>query len=166
MEALWETRPTVNRATLAVCNGLIRGSSRSRQSCQRSRRRTAQERMAHACGSTGLASSMHLSLLGRIAGLHLWPTSVYADICQEVMRGGALINAATSEPDLGSPSHGALPTTTARRTDSGWQINGRKRWACEAPPATISSSPMSNLTRARAFPPRIPVALPKSRHGA
>jgi alkylation response protein AidB-like acyl-CoA dehydrogenase len=46
---------------------------------------------------------------------------------------GALINQANSEPDLGSPSRGGLPSTTAERTPDGWVINGRKRWASLAP---------------------------------
>lgn len=96
----------------------------------------AQERIAHACGSTGLASSMHLSLLGRIGDMDLWPSSIYAEFCQQVIRTGALINAANSEPELGSPSRGALPSTTAQRTASGWRINGRKRWASLAPALT------------------------------
>lgn len=96
----------------------------------------AQERIARACGSTGLASSMHLSLLGRIAEIGLWPDDVYAGICRDVIANGALINAANSEPDLGSPSRGALPSTTAERTPYGWRINGRKRWASLAPALT------------------------------
>ncbi|MFT4039144.1 MAG: acyl-CoA dehydrogenase family protein [Thermomicrobiales bacterium] len=96
----------------------------------------AQERIARACGSTGLASSMHLSLLGRIAEIGAWPDEVYGSICAEVLATGALINAVNSEPDLGSPSRGALPSTTAERTPFGWRINGRKRWASLAPALT------------------------------
>lgn len=93
----------------------------------------AQERLARACGSTGLASSMHLSLLGRIAEIGLWPEIIYGAICRDVIANGALINAVNSEPDLGSPSRGALPSTTAERTPGGWRVNGRKRWASLAP---------------------------------
>jgi alkylation response protein AidB-like acyl-CoA dehydrogenase len=95
-----------------------------------------QERIAHACGSTGLAASMHLSLLGRIGESALWPEDVYRRICDDVIRRGALINAVNSEPDLGSPSRGALPSTTAARTPTGWRINGHKRWASLAPALT------------------------------
>ncbi len=93
----------------------------------------AQERIAHACGSTGLASTMHLSLLGRLGETRLWPDDVYGRVARDVIANGALINAANSEPDLGSPSRGALPSTTAVRTPTGWRINGRKRWASLAP---------------------------------
>src|SRR3954468_8859897 len=95
-----------------------------------------QERIGHACGATGLASAMHLSMLGRIGDGALWPEEIYRRICDDVIRNGALINAVNSEPDLGSPSRGALPSTTAERTPTGWRINGRKRWASLAPALT------------------------------
>lgn len=100
----------------------------------------AQERIAHACGSTGLASSMHLSLLGRIGDSRLWPEEIYGRVAAEVGANGALINAANSEPDLGSPSRGALPSTTATRTPAGWSVEGRKRWASLSPALTWVSS--------------------------
>src|SRR5690349_13522380 len=31
------------------------------------------ERIAHACGSTGLATNMHLSLIGKITETKIWP---------------------------------------------------------------------------------------------
>ena len=93
----------------------------------------AQERLAHGCGSTALAATMHLSLLGRQAENGLWPEETYARICRDVVETGALINAVNSEPDLGSPSRGGLPSTTATRTPTGWRIDGHKRWASLAP---------------------------------
>jgi alkylation response protein AidB-like acyl-CoA dehydrogenase len=89
----------------------------------------AQERLAHGCGSTALAATMHLSLLGRQSEIRSWPEETNARICREVVERGALINNVNSEPDLGSPSRGALPSTTALRTPTGWRINGHKRWA-------------------------------------
>jgi alkylation response protein AidB-like acyl-CoA dehydrogenase len=89
----------------------------------------AQERLAHGCGSTALAATMHLSPLGRQGEIRSWPEETYAQICRDVVEQGALINSANSEPDLGSPSRGALPSTTAIRTPTGWRINGHKRWA-------------------------------------
>jgi alkylation response protein AidB-like acyl-CoA dehydrogenase len=89
----------------------------------------AQERLARGCGSTALASTMHLSLIGRQAEAHVWPEETYARICRDVVEHGSLLNNTNSEPDLGSPSRGALPSTTAVRTPTGWQINGHKRWA-------------------------------------
>jgi alkylation response protein AidB-like acyl-CoA dehydrogenase len=89
----------------------------------------AQERLAHGCGSTALAATMHLSLLGRQGEIRSWPGETYARICRDVVERGALINNVNSEPDLGSPSRGALPSTTAVRTPAGWRVNGHKRWA-------------------------------------
>ncbi len=93
----------------------------------------AQERIAYACGSTGLASSMHLILLGRLGDGDLWPDDIFGRVCRDAIERGALINAVNSEPDLGSPSQGALPSTTATRVPGGWKIEGRKRWASLAP---------------------------------
>ncbi len=60
-----------------------------------------------------------------------------AGICQDVIANGTLINAANSEPDLGSPSWGALLQYKAERTPHGWRINvPRKRWASLAPALT------------------------------
>ncbi|MFM9107523.1 MAG: acyl-CoA dehydrogenase family protein, partial [Chloroflexota bacterium] len=93
----------------------------------------AQERLAHACGSTALTAGMHLSLLGRLGASGVWPEHIYGAIARDVVARGALINAVNSEPDLGSPSRGALPSTTATRTAEGWRVNGRKSWASLSP---------------------------------
>jgi alkylation response protein AidB-like acyl-CoA dehydrogenase len=79
---------------------------------------------------------MHLGMIGRLAATRLWPEPLFAAICRDVVRDGALINAAHSEPDLGSPSRGGLPSTTAVRTRDGWRINGRKSWTTLAPALT------------------------------
>ncbi len=96
----------------------------------------AQERLAQGDGSTALAATMHLGLIGRLATTRPWPEERFAEVCRDVVRSGALINSAHSEPDLGSPSRGGLPSTTATRTSSGWRIEGRKRWASLAPALT------------------------------
>lgn len=93
----------------------------------------AQERLARGDGSTALAATMHLSLIGRLAATRAWPEEVFARVCRDVVATGALINSVASEPDLGSPSRGALPSTTATRTPTGWRLNGQKRWASLAP---------------------------------
>ncbi len=96
----------------------------------------AQERLAHGDGATALAATMHLIVIGRQAEIGLWPEDIFARVCREIVAHGALINAVNSEPDLGSPSRGALPGTTAERTPDGWRINGRKSWASLAPALT------------------------------
>ena len=94
------------------------------------------ERIGRACGSTALAANMHLSLIGKLGETGIWPEALYARVSRDIVANGALINSANSEPEMGSPSRGGLPTTTAERTASGWVINGRKRWASLAPALT------------------------------
>ena len=94
------------------------------------------ERIARACGSTALAANMHCTLIGKLGETGIWPEELYARVCRDVVEQGVLINSANSEPDLGSPSRGALPSTTAERSPTGWRINGRKRWASMAPALT------------------------------
>ena len=96
----------------------------------------AHERIGRACGSTALAANMHLSLIGRINETGMWPDEILDRVNEDIITNGALINSANSEPDLGSPSRGGMPTTTAQRTPRGWIINGRKRWASLAPALT------------------------------
>jgi len=55
-----------------------------------------------------------------------WSPALVAEVLADAVRNGALINSLRVEPELGSPSRGGLPETTARRTDTGWTISGRK----------------------------------------
>ncbi len=93
----------------------------------------AQERLARGCGSTALAATMHLALIARFADARPWPDDLFARFCRDIVERGALVNAINSEPDMGSPSRGGLPSTTAVRTPIGWSINGHKRWASLSP---------------------------------
>lgn len=93
----------------------------------------AQERLARGDGSVALAATMHLGHVGMLAQTRAWPPALFQRLCREIVSEGALINAAASEPDLGSPSRGGLPSTTAIRTDDGWRLNGRKSWTSLAP---------------------------------
>lgn len=93
----------------------------------------AQERLARGDGSVALAATMHLGQVGMLAQTRAWPPAIFARLCREIVTEGALINSAASEPDLGSPSRGGLPSTTAMRTATGWRLNGRKSWTSLAP---------------------------------
>jgi alkylation response protein AidB-like acyl-CoA dehydrogenase len=93
----------------------------------------AQERLARGDGSTALAATMHLILIGRLAETRAWPPAIFERLCRDVVERGALINSAASEPDLGSPSRGGLPSTTAVRVAGGWRLEGRKNWTSLAP---------------------------------
>ncbi|MGI9253055.1 MAG: acyl-CoA dehydrogenase family protein [Thermomicrobiales bacterium] len=100
----------------------------------------AQERIARACGSTALLTTMHLALVGRLGAGKAWPEEIYAAVCREVIADGALINTINSEPTLGSPSRGALPSTTlVRQSDGSWRLNGHKSWGSLSPGLTFMS---------------------------
>lgn len=93
----------------------------------------AQERLARGDGSVALGVTMHLATIGRQADARSWPPELFARVCRDVVEHGALINAAASEPELGSPSRGGMPRTTAHRDGGGWRITGRKTWTSLAP---------------------------------
>lgn len=98
-----------------------------------------QGELAKGDAATALAVGMHLIFVGKVAETRIWPEPVFARLARDIVENGALINAANSEPDLGSPSRGGLPSTTAERTADGWRITGHKRWASLAPALTYLS---------------------------
>lgn len=91
------------------------------------------ERVAWGDASTALVLGMHCANIGILVEGQLWPDRLGA-LFHEVVSAGALINAAQAEPEMGSPSHGGLPATTARRDHSGgWRVSGRKIYTSGAP---------------------------------
>ena len=85
----------------------------------------AQERLAQGCGATALAINMHFNTMGLLIDLH---RKFRAPNVEEKLRRIAserLICAGSgSEPD--NAVINLRPRTTARRTDGGWIVNGRK----------------------------------------
>jgi alkylation response protein AidB-like acyl-CoA dehydrogenase len=61
-----------------------------------------------------------------------WPPGLYERMLAEAAQRPLLLNNARAEPELGSPSRGGLPATTARRTAQGWSLTGRKRFVTGA----------------------------------
>lgn len=55
-----------------------------------------------------------------------WPAHLVERVIIDAVEKGALINALRVEPELGTPIRGGLPATTAKRTENGWSISGRK----------------------------------------
>jgi len=98
----------------------------------------AQERLSRGSGSVGLAINMHLVVIGGLADSRSWPSDLFADFCGQVVRNGALVNTAASEPELGSPSRGGAFATRATWRPDGWLINGRKSWTTLSPALTHS----------------------------
>jgi alkylation response protein AidB-like acyl-CoA dehydrogenase len=83
--------------------------------------------------SAALVLSMHYIQHLVMARSTRWPGRLSRKLARETVEGVALINALRVEPDLGSPSRGGLPATTARRTETGWRLSGRKIYSTGAP---------------------------------
>jgi len=83
--------------------------------------------------STALVLSMHYIQHLVMARSTRWPGRLSRKLAREAVEGVALINALRVEPDLGSPARGGLPATTARKTDTGWRLSGRKIYSTGAP---------------------------------
>lgn len=91
------------------------------------------QHIAHGDASTALGLAMHFHVIGSLAENNAWPAGAFERLCDEVVRDGAMVNSAASEPEMGSPSRGGLPATTAKPIDGGFVVNGRKSWVTYAP---------------------------------
>lgn len=91
------------------------------------------QRLAHGDASTALGMAMHFHVIGSLAENNIWAGDAFARLCRDVVKSGALVNSAASEPEMGSPSRGGLPATKALATDGGFVLNGRKSWVTNAP---------------------------------
>ena len=91
------------------------------------------QRLARGDASTALGVAMHAHILGQLAEYGAWPPAKYEEFCREVVARDLLVNSAASEPEMGSPSRGGYPATTAAPVDGGFLINGRKSWVTFAP---------------------------------
>ncbi len=93
--------------------------------------------LARGDASLALVVAMHAALLGRVRDARVWPDSHFERVAREVVSAhdgtGALINSLASEPEMGSPSRGGLPRTTAVRHGRAWVLNGRKTFSSGAP---------------------------------
>lgn len=92
----------------------------------------AHAELARSCGSTSLASAMHTHTVATLAwryrrGAPVGPT------LQKIAENG-LVLISTGGSDL------LHPTTTARKVDGGFVINGRKVFASQAPAAAMMST--------------------------
>ena len=91
------------------------------------------EHIAVGDGSTALGLAMHLNIIGQIAEQRLFSDAVIDKLFAECVQRGIFVNNVASEPEMGSPSRGGLPRTTATPTEGGYLINGRKSWVTYAP---------------------------------
>lgn len=70
------------------------------------------------------------TMIGRDSG---WPAHLREKIARDAVETGALINALSVEPDLGTPTRGGSLATVGRRTPEGWTISGRKIYSTGMP---------------------------------
>jgi len=85
--------------------------------------------LAHGDASLALVVAMHTALLGRVRDAALWPAAFFEAVAREVVGSAALINSLATEPEMGSPSRGGLPATTATPAAGGFVLNGRKTFS-------------------------------------
>lgn len=76
--------------------------------------------------STALIVCMHYLHHLRLRRQSRWPADLLRRVSESAVTEGGLINSLRVEPDLGSPARGGLPQTLARRTATGWVLNGHK----------------------------------------
>lgn len=97
------------------------------------------ETLAEGDGSTALSAVMHLQTIGGAEERRHWPEPLFAEVCRAAVERGALTNYISTEPEMGSPSHGGKPATTATPVAAkgsraaGYIINGRKSFASMSP---------------------------------
>lgn len=97
------------------------------------------EILAAGDGSTALGYSMHAQTIGDAREARNWPGALFETVCAGAVERGALINTLASEPELGSPSRGGKPKTTATpiHDDEGrivrWRIDGHKNFCTLSP---------------------------------
>jgi alkylation response protein AidB-like acyl-CoA dehydrogenase len=83
--------------------------------------------------STALVLAMHYNSHHFLRRFGKWPAHLAERVLLANRLGPALINNAQAEPRIGSPAHGALPQTIARRDGDHWCITGRKSYVTGIP---------------------------------
>ena len=89
--------------------------------------------LAKGDASLALVVAMHNALLGRVRDARVWPAAQFERVARAVAATGGLLNSLASEPEMGSPSRGGLPATTARRVSDGFVLNGVKTFSSGSP---------------------------------
>ncbi len=101
----------------------------------------AQLALARGDGSTALAVGMHHMVIGTEVSARRWPDAVRERVFRSAAETGALINAISAEPEMGSPRGGGRPKTTLTPTGPGeWRLDGHKTFATMSPALTFAIS--------------------------
>ena len=87
----------------------------------------AQMELAKGSASTALVAAMQHQVIGHQREMRSWRPDAFERIMREAVAGG-LLNHLGSEPQMGSPSRGGLPATTATPDGQRLLINGHKTW--------------------------------------
>ena len=88
----------------------------------------AQLELAQGSASSGMVAVMPIHIFGANREKTAWPGEQFERLCR-LLVDGAIINSVASEPNLGSPSRGAIFQTCAEKREDGWHINGHKNWS-------------------------------------
>ena len=88
----------------------------------------AQIELAQGSPSTAMVAGMQVHIFGSQRESRTWREEKYAEFCHAAAH-NSLFNSLASEPELGSPSRGGLPGTTATPKDGGYVVRGRKTWS-------------------------------------
>lgn len=92
-----------------------------------------QEVIAQADGSTALSIGWHMGIVKHLGENERWSEGRFASAARDVVKHGALLNNAASEPATGSPTRGGKPETFAKKMTSRWVVNGRKTFTTLSP---------------------------------
>ena len=90
------------------------------------------ETLSSYCGSTGLAVSWTIQIVGEIFENRYWDPQKLGWFGEQIAN-GATVNRAVSEFAMGSPVRGGRPATSAKRHGDYYVINGRKNYTSGAP---------------------------------
>jgi alkylation response protein AidB-like acyl-CoA dehydrogenase len=90
-------------------------------------------RIAKGEASTGLVLAQQYLFHGTMLRNPKFPAALRERIFRSAVEEGGFVNSLRVEPDLGTPARGGLPATVARRTKTGWALNGRKIYATGSP---------------------------------
>lgn len=92
-----------------------------------------QEVIGASDGSTALSIGWHMGITKHLGENGIWKEDIYEAFAEDVIKNGALINNAATEPATGSPTRGGKPETVAKKVADGWVISGRKTFTTLAP---------------------------------
>jgi alkylation response protein AidB-like acyl-CoA dehydrogenase len=113
--------------------GLTVPHSRGGRDASLAEARAVIEATARGDASTALVLVMQLLFQRMVAQDEGWPEALRDRIGREAVESGALINALSVEPELGTPQRGGLPATVGVRAGEGWRLSGRKRFSTGIP---------------------------------